>query len=415
MNLYCDLLITNVRLASMQDNGNPYGQIDDAAVAIKDGTIVSVGAEKDCPFSSNKKLNGNINNENVINGQGKWLTPGLIDCHTHLVYGGDRATEFEQRLQGVSYADISKAGGGIKSTVKATREASFDNLLASAIKRSKRLLEEGVTTIEIKSGYGLDLDTELKMLEVAKTVSEQLPLHVESTFLGAHALPIEYQDKADDYIDFVCNTVMPVVAKKRLASCVDVFCESIGFTTEQTRKVFETAKNHGLNVKGHVEQLTDQKGALLAAEFDALSVDHIEYLAEEDIPAIKQAGSVAVLLPGAFYYLNETQKPPIEALRHNNVPMAVATDLNPGSSPVASLLTAMNMASVLFGLTPEEALRGATINGAKALGLKGKGVIAQGMDADLCLWDIQHPSELVYAMNQHRPDTILIGGKNVSL
>ena len=430
MNLYCDLLIHNVQLASMQDNGNPYGHIDEAAVAIKDGIIVFAGAAKDCQYTIDKVVDGNnldknvidgnviegkVTNDQTIDGHGMWLTPGLVDCHTHLVYGGDRAMEFEQRLQGVSYADISKAGGGIKSTVKATREASFDSLLASAIKRTKRLLEEGVTTIEIKSGYGLDLETEIKMLQVAKAVSEQLPLNVESTFLGAHALPFEYQGRADDYIDFVCDTVMPVVTQKQLASCVDVFCESIGFTTEQTRKVFETAKNHGLNVKAHVEQLTDQKGALLAAEFGALSVDHIEYLAEQDIPVIKQAGCVAVLLPGAYYYLNETQKPPIEALRHNNVPMAVATDLNPGSSPVASLLTAMNMASVLFGLTPEEALRGATINGAKALGLTNKGKIAKGMDADLCLWDIQHPSELVYAMNQHRPETILIGGEYVHI
>lgn len=405
MDLDCDLLISNVHVASMQSNGLPYGQIQSAAVAIKDGTIIYAGPASECDYRSEKH----------IDGQGKWLTPGLVDCHTHLVYGGDRATEFEQRLQGVSYAEIAKAGGGIKSTVKATREASFDTLLASALKRAKRLLQEGVTSIEIKSGYGLDLDTELKMLQVAKAVANELPIHVETTFLGAHAVPLDYAERADDYVDFVCQKVMPQVAEQNLATCVDVFCESIGFSPEQTTKVFEAAKHHGLNIKAHVEQLTDQKGAVLAARYGALSVDHIEYLAVEDVPAIQQSGSVAVLLPGAFYYLNETQKPPIAALREHQVPMAVATDLNPGSSPLASLLTAMNMSSVLFGLTPEEVLRGTTVNGAKALGLSTKGAIAQNMDADLCLWDIQHPSELVYAIGQHTPEKIIIGGQCVNL
>lgn len=409
MDLYCDLLINNVQLASMSffddGSGQAYGCVDAGAVAIKDGTIVYAGPESECTYTG----------KSHIDGHGKWLTPGLVDCHTHLVYGGDRATEFEKRLQGVSYADIAKAGGGIKSTVKATREASFESLLQSAIKRAKRLLEEGVTTVEIKSGYGLDMDTEIKMLKVAKAVARQLPINVETTFLGAHAVPLEYLNRADDYVDFVCNQVMPVIAEQQLAGCVDVFCESIGFSREQTRKVFETAKRLGFQIKAHVEQLTDQKGAALAAEFAALSVDHIEYLAEEDIPTIKQSGSVAVLLPCAFYYLNESQKPPVAALREHKVPMAVATDLNPGSSPVASLLTAMNMSSVLFGLTPEEALKGATVNAAKALGLKNKGVIAKSMDADLCLWDIQHPSELVYAINQHRPELIIVGGERVSL
>lgn len=415
MNLYCDLLIKNVQLASMQDNGAPYGHFREATVAIQDGKLVYVGSGDDCAYLNSSLIDSPQTGTRLIDGQGKWLTPGLLDCHTHLVYGGDRATEFEQRLQGVSYADIAIAGGGIKSTVKATREASFDSLLTSALHRSKCLLKEGVTTVEIKSGYGLDLDTEIKMLEVAKALENQLPINVQTTFLGAHAVPAEYAGKADEYVDFVCRHVMPVVAEKQLASCVDVFCESIGFTPEQTRKVFTTAKELGLNVKAHVEQLTDLKGAVLAAEFDAQSVDHIEYLDEQDIPAIQQAGCVAVLLPGAFYYLNETQKPPVAALRNHNVPMAVATDLNPGSSPLASLLTAMNMSSVLFGLTPEEALRGTTVNAAKALGLANKGVIATGMDADLCLWDIQHPSELVYAINQHRPEMILVGGKHVEI
>ena len=403
MTVHCDILIHNATVATMHSGGLPYGQIDAAVVAIKDGTIVYLGSASDCHYHS----------EDTINGDGKWLLPGLIDCHTHLVYGGDRASEFEQRLQGVSYADIAKAGGGINSTVKATREASFESLLECALKRSKRLLAEGVTTVEIKSGYGLDLDTEIKMLRVAKQIAVELPMHVETTFLGAHAVPVEYAQRADDYLDFVCQEVLPTVAKQQLAGSVDVFCEAIGFSPAQTQRVFAAAQQHGLNIKAHVEQLSDLKGAVLAAAAGALSVDHLEYLAVEDIPAIQRAGSVAVLLPAAFYYLNETRKPPIAALRQHCVPMAVATDLNPGSAPLASLLTAMNMASVLFGLTPEEALRGATVNAAKALGLSKKGAIAEHMDADLGLWDIQHPSELVYAVNQHRPELIISGGRRV--
>ncbi|KXI29823.1 imidazolonepropionase [Paraglaciecola hydrolytica] len=394
MTQHCDVLIKQVKLASMQANGKPYGLIENASVAIKDGKIVGI-------FTENQRLPTADHN---VDGQDQWLLPGFIDCHTHLVYGGSRASEFEQRLLGVSYTDIAKQGGGIRSTVKATRAASQEQLLQSAIARAKRLAAEGVTCIEIKSGYGLDLDTEIKMLKVAKELEQHLDLSVITTYLGAHALPPEFNGKADDYIDFVCNEVMPQIAQQGLASAVDVFCEGIGFSPEQCEKVFVAAQRHGLKIKAHVEQLSDLKGALLAAEFNALSVDHIEYLAEQDVASLKASGTVAVLLPGAFYYLHETKKPPIVALRQHDIPMAVATDLNPGTSPIASILTAMNMASVLFALTPEEALRGATCHAAKALGLQThKGQIQVGFDADLCLWDIQHPVELVCGINQHRP------------
>lgn len=399
----CDLLIIHVTLASMQSNGEPYGRIDDAVLAIKSGKICYAGPASQCDFTADK----------TIDGKGCWITPGLIDCHTHLVYGGNRAEEFEQRLQGVSYAEIARRGGGIQSTVNATRNASKQELLDSAVKRATRLLEEGVTSIEIKSGYGLDEDTEKTMLKVAQQLADVLPINVVTTYLGAHTVPAEFKENPDAYVDFVCDTMIPMVAKQQLATCVDVFCESIGFSVVQSKRVFEAAKANGLDVKAHVEQLSDLQGAKLAAEFGALSVDHIEYLNPDDIPHIKQAGTAAVLLPGAFYFLNETKKPPINELRDHNVPMAIATDLNPGSSPLASLLTAMNMGCVLFSLTPEEALAGTTINAAKALGLANKGVLVEGNDADFCLWDIQHPAELAYGINQIRPQSVWVGGHSV--
>lgn len=401
----CDLIIDNVQLASMQPNGQRWGHIEQAVVAIDQGRIVYVGAKADCSYRGNKWLDG----------QQGWLTPGLIDCHTHLVYGGDRADEFEQRLQGKTYAEIARSGGGIQSTVRATRAASEEDLLNRAGARARRLLEEGVTTVEIKSGYGLDSTTEQAMLKVARQLGEQLPLSVRTTYLGAHALPPEY-DNSDSYIDFVCQHMIPLVAEKKLADAVDVFCESIAFSPAQCERVFQAAQQHNLAIKAHVEQLSDLKGAVLASRYRALSVDHIEYLQREDVAALKSAGTVAVLLPGAFYYLNESQKPPVDALRQQGVPIAVATDLNPGSSPLASLLTAMNMACVLFGLTPEEALRGTTSDAAKALGLEHqKGQIATGFDADLCLWPVAHPAELVYGINQIRPQHIWCKGEHVQL
>lgn len=399
---HCELLIKNVRVASMQDNKLPYGSIENAMLAISDGIIEYVG-ENSQAFTG----------EQCYDGQNRWLLPGLIDCHTHLIYGGNRATEFEQRLQGLSYTEIAQQGGGIQSTVNATRKASKAELLSSAIKRATRLVEEGVTCIEIKSGYGLDLDTEVKMLEIARELEQQLPVNIIATYLGAHTVPVEYKDKPDEYVAFICQQVIPEIARRKLAVAVDVFCESIGFSPRQCERVFIAAKQHGLGIKAHVEQLSDLKGAKLAADFGAWSVDHLEYLDPSDVAALKEADTVAVLLPGAFYFLNETKKPPVAALREHKVPMAVATDLNPGSSPLASLLTAMNMSSVLFGLTPEEALRGTTVNAAKALGLKNKGQIARGMDADLCLWDIEHPAELVYGINQNRPSAIWLGGQRV--
>lgn len=402
MTIQCDWLVKNVRIASMQDNGQPYGLLKQTSVAIKEGKILSLTNDP-----------SNYSPKHTLDGQQQWLLPGFIDCHTHLVYGGNRAAEFEQRLLGKTYAEIAQAGGGIQSTVNATRLASEQTLLTSAVKRAARLVEEGVTSIEVKSGYGLDLDTELKMLKVAKQIAEHLPVNIVPTYLGAHAVPKEHRDSPEDYVNFVCDVVIPQVAKQQLASCVDVFCESIGFTPKQCRQVFNAAKKHGLDVKAHVEQLSDLKGAKLAAEFGALSVDHIEYMLAEDVPSLKDSGTVAVILPGAFYYLHETQKPPIEALRKSKIPMAIATDLNPGSSPIASLLTCINMASVLFSLTPEEALLGVTVNAAKALKLNDKGCIDAGKDADLCLWDIEHPCELVYAVNQHRPSTKWLAGKQI--
>lgn len=403
--LQCDLIIENVQIASMQKNGVPYGALPYSALAIKDGKIFDIFNPATTNYSADETFNGNKN----------WLLPGLIDCHTHLVFGGDRSQEFEQRLKGQSYTDIAKQGGGIQSTVNATRAATKQELMKSALKRASRLADEGVTCIEVKSGYGLDLDTEIKMLEVAQEIAEHIPLTIVTTYLGAHALPLEYLTRPDDYIDFICDEVIPVIASRKLATFVDVFCESIGFNITQCQQVFETAKSHKLNIKAHAEQLSDMKGAKLAAKFGALSVDHIEYLAPADVPFIKQAGTVAVLLPGAFYYLNETQKPPLASLRENNIPIAIATDLNPGSSPIASLLTVMNMACVLFGLTPEEALLGVTVNAAKGLGLENKGCINQGMDADLCLWEINHPSALLYGINQHRPIAKWIGGSLAQL
>jgi len=385
----------------MQKNGNAYGMLADSSVAIKDGKVFSIFDDSETSYQSDIRYDG----------ENKWLLPGFIDCHTHLVYGGNRANEFEQRLQGKTYTEIAQQGGGIQGTVNATREASEQTLLSSAIKRAARLVEEGVTCIEVKSGYGLDLHTELKMLKVAKQISENLPVSIVTTYLGAHTVPKEYRSNPDDYVQFICDQVIPVVAKQRLATCVDVFCESIGFSPAQCRKIFEAAKAHALNVKAHVEQLSDLKGAKLAAEFGAISVDHIEYLDPKDIPVLQKSGTVAVLLPGAFYYLSETQKPPVAALRANQVPMAIATDLNPGSSPIASILTIMNMASVLFGLTPEEVLYGVTLHAAKALNLSNKGQVKTGMDADLCLWDIAHPAELVYGINQHRPSAKWFAGK----
>jgi len=393
------MLLTNLNAATMRDG---YGLIEDAAVLIADGKIEWAGPRTEAPKG----------HEEVDCG-GRLLTPGLVDCHTHIVYGGSRANEFEQRLTGVSYAEIAKAGGGIASTVRATRAAPEADLAASALKRLDALLAEGVTTIEIKSGYGLDRDTEIKMLRVARELAQWRPVDVVTSYLGAHALPPEFRENRAAYLSLVCNQVLPAVAREGLADAVDAFCEGIAFSVEETRRVFEAAKALGLPVKLHAEQLSNLGGAKMAAEFGALSVDHIEYLDQDGVDAIAASGTVAVLLPGAFYYLREKQAPQVATLRKAQVPIAVATDLNPGSSPVHSLLASMNMACVLFGLTPEEALSGVTRNGARALGLTDRGMIAAGLKADLVLWDAERPGDLAYPLGFNPLAAVIRNGELV--
>ncbi|WP_018624692.1 imidazolonepropionase [Kangiella aquimarina] len=389
-----DYLIHNVNIASMATHGD-YGIIENACLGVKSGVIEFIGTQEQLNAANELESNA----ETVINAHNQWLTPGLIDCHTHLVYGGNRANEFEMRLNGASYEEIAKAGGGILSSVRATRAATEQQLFETASKRLKSLLKEGLTTIEIKSGYGLDTETEIKMLKVARRLGKEFPVRVSTTFLGAHALPPEYKDRADDYIDLVCNEMLPTIAELELADAVDAFCENIGFSYQQTQKVFETAKQLGLPVKLHAEQLSDQSGAGLAADFDALSADHLEYLSQESIEKMAKSGTVAVLLPGAFYFLRETKLPPIQALRDKQVPMAIATDSNPGTSPAESLLLMLNMACTLFRMTPLESLQGVTINAAKALGLsKEIGTLEVGKKADMVLWDIDHPNQLSYQL-----------------
>ncbi|MEP7084911.1 MAG: imidazolonepropionase [Betaproteobacteria bacterium] len=395
-----DLLLRNVNLATM--SGESYGALGAAALAVADGRIAWLGRDDALPAQHSAA--------EEYSAGGQWLTPGLIDCHTHLVYGGNRAAEFEQRLNGASYSDIAKAGGGIVSTVKATRAASDDELFNQAARRLRALLAEGVTTIEIKSGYGLDAAHEAKMLRVARRLGRDFPVEVRTTFLGAHALPPEFAGRADAYIDVVCETMLPAIAGEGLADAVDVFCDNIGFSAAQTRRVFERARALGLPVKLHAEQLSDQGGAELAAEFHALSCDHLEFVSDAGIAAMARAGTVAVLLPGAFYFLRETRLPPVAKLREHNVPLAIATDCNPGSSPITSLLACLNMASTLFRMTPAEALTGVTRHAARALGLPDRGMLAVGMRADLALWDIGHPAELAYHLGYNPLSRIVRAG-----
>ncbi|GAA3549068.1 imidazolonepropionase [Zobellella aerophila] len=334
---------------------------------------------------------------------GALVTPGLVDCHTHLVFGGNRAGEFEARLEGKSYEEIARAGGGIISTVRATRAASEDELFEAAKPRLQALMADGVTTVEIKSGYGLSLEHELKMLRVARRLAAELPVRVQTTLLGAHALPPEYKEDADGYIELVCKEMIPAAAAEGLADAVDVFCENIAFSVEQCERVYAAAKEHGLAIKGHTEQLSNLGGSAAAARAGALSVDHVEYLDEAGVRALAEAGTVATLLPGAFYMLRETQLPPIELLRRYGVPMALATDANPGTSPMFSLKLMLNMACTLFRLTPVEALRGVTAHGARALGLQQQvGRLAPGLQADFCLWDTKNPAELAYSVGLPR-------------
>jgi imidazolonepropionase len=392
-----DLLLSNVHLATM-DNG--YGLLHDAALAIKDGRIAWIGARHDAPPAAREHDCG-----------GAWLTPGLIDCHTHIVHGGNRSDEWEARLNGASYEDIARQGGGIMATVRATRALDVDSLVAASLPRVKALLAEGVTTLEIKSGYGLALDAEERMLRAARRIGELLPVRVVTTFLGAHALPPEFAGRPDDYITDVCDVMLPALAEQGLVDAVDAFCERIGFTNAQTARVFEKAGVLGLPVKLHAEQLSDQGGAELVARHGGLSADHLEHLSEEGIAAMAQAGTVAVLLPGAYYYLRETTMPPIATLRAAGVPMAVATDCNPGTSPLTSLLLALNMACTLWRLTPQEALLGVTAHAARALGLQDEiGTLTVGKRADLALWNIARPADLAYAMGLNPCRAVIHGG-----
>lgn len=386
-----DKLWVNIHAATMVAKGTDgYGIIQNAALGIKDGKIAWIGPSTELPGAPEELSN------NVRDGRGKWITPAFIDCHTHLIYAGDRAAEFEQRLQGASYTEIAKAGGGILSTVRATRAATEQELYDAALARIKRLASEGVSTFEIKSGYGLDAETERKMLRVATRLRDELGLRLQRTFLGAHALPPEYTGRPDDYINLVCD-MLPALNREKLIDAVDGFCDNIGFSCAQVERVFQTAKSLGLPVKLHAEQLSNQHGAELAAHYKALSADHIEYLDEAGIKAMAAAGTVAVLLPGAFYFLRETQLPPIDLLRQYNVPIAIATDHNPGTSPTLSLLLMLNMACTLFRLTPEEALAGVTRHAARALGYQEIcGTLEGGKAADIALWDITHPRELCY-------------------
>ncbi|MDN0102649.1 MULTISPECIES: imidazolonepropionase [Yersinia] len=399
--IHCDSLWYGADIVTMC--GGKYHLIPQGAMAVTDGKIVWIGPHSELPaFSASRE----------VAYQGGLITPGLIDCHTHLVFGGDRSAEFEQRLNGVSYAEIAAKGGGIISTVKATRNTSEQQLLEQALFRLKPLLAEGVTCIEIKSGYGLDLESEMKMLRVARQLGELLPVTVKTTCLAAHALPPEFAGRADDYIDFVCHTIIPQVAAEGVADAVDAFCEHLAFSPAQVERVFLAAQQAGLPVKLHAEQLSALNGSTLAAKYHALSADHLEYVTESDVQAMAKAGTVAVLLPGAYYLLRETQCPPIELFRQYRVPMALASDANPGTSPALSLRLMLNMACTLFRMTPEEALAGVTCHAAQALGLQeSQGTLETGKLANWVHWSLSHPAELAYWLGGQLPATVVFQGE----
>lgn len=406
MNGLWDHLLLDCHLVTLTgDNG--YEAIEHGALAWRDGLIRFVGAMSDlseAPPALARK---------VESAHGALVTPGLIDCHTHLVFAGDRADEFERRLQGESYEVIARAGGGILSTVRATRVASEEELFAQSLPRARGLLADGATTLEIKSGYGLDIDTELKMLRVAKRIGAALGITVKTTLLALHALPPEYIDRRDDYVSKVCDDLLPAAKRENLADAVDAFCEGIGFTPDEVRRVFERARELGLPVKLHADQLSMLGGGGLAAEHQALSADHLECASERCIEAMAHAGTVAVLLPGSFYALRETRLPPIDMMRSNGVSMAVATDLNPGTSPLRSLRLAMSMACTLFRLTPQESLRGATVNAARALALSDRGRLEAGQRADCVVWDMREPAELCYWIGGSLTARVFAGGVEI--
>ena len=398
-----DRLLVDCNLATMDPAvPGPFGAIENGAIGIQDGRIVRVGRRTELAGYQARKVE-------PLNGA--WVTPGLVDCHTHLVFGGDRSAEFEQRLEGASYEDIARAGGGIASTVRATREATLEQLIDQSRPRLQALLKGGVTTVEIKSGYGLDIQTELKMLGAARALGQIEKVRVEPTLLALHALPPEYRERRDDYVRLAIESILPAVAERDLATSVDAYCEGIGFTPDEVRAYFEAAADLGLKIKLHAEQLSNSNGAALAAEYEALSADHLEHVDEAGVAAMARARMVAVLLPGAFYALKETRKPPIDLLRRYGVPMAVASDCNPGTSPFLSPTLALSMASTFFGLTPEEALAGMTREGARALGLDQEiGTIATGKSADLCVWRIGRPAELCYWIGLPGPERRIFAG-----
>jgi imidazolonepropionase len=394
-----ELLLTDARIATMRAGAADYGVIEDGAIAISNGKIAWIGPKSVLPdnaAASNRSLDG------------RWVTPALIDCHTHLIFAGDRSGEFEERLRGASYEDITRAGGGIMSTVRATRDASADALYAAALPRVQALAAEGVGTIEIKSGYGLNIESELKMLSVARQLGEATDVTIRTTLLAAHTVPPEYRDNADGYIDLICNELLPEVVAGNLADAMDAYCESIAFSQEQVARLFERAAALNLPVKLHADQLSDGGGAALAARFDALSADHLEYTSAAGVNAMAEAGAVAVLLPGAFLTLGETQLPPINTLREKNVPIAIASDCNPGTSPICSLRSAMMLATRLFRLTPEECLAGSTRVAARALGLDDRGTLEAGKRADIAIWNISHPRELAYWIGTPQLTTLML-------
>jgi imidazolonepropionase len=400
-----DRLLVDCNIATMDPAlEGPFGAIENGAIGIQDGRIVRVGRRTELAGYQATRV------EPL---HGAWVTPGLIDCHTHLVFAGNRAGEFEQRLEGASYEEIARAGGGIVATVRATREASLEELVEASRPRLRALMAGGVTTVEIKSGYGLDIETELKMLKAARALEASEPVRIERTLLALHALPGEFAGRREEFVRLAIESMVPAAADMGLANAVDAYCEGIGFTRDEVRALFEAARDHGLAIKLHAEQLSNLGGAALAADYGALSADHVEHLDEEGVAAMARAGTVAVLLPGAFYALRETKKPPIDLLRRYGVPMAVASDCNPGTSPVMSPSLMMSMACTLFGLTPEEALAGMTRAGAKALGLQDEaGTISAGKAADLCIWRIGRPAELSYWIGMPGPERRIVAGED---
>jgi imidazolonepropionase len=398
----CDAIWRNARLATLAVGASGLDEIDRGLIACLDGRILHAGPQAEAPSFDAPRIH---------DCEGRWVTPGLIDCHTHLVFAGDRAGEFERRLAGETYEAIAREGGGILSTVRATRAASRDELVEAALPRLDALIAEGVTTLEVKSGYGLTPEDEMKMLGAARELGRRRPVRIATTFLGAHAVPPEYKGNSEAYVDLLCGQMIPTIAREGLADAVDAFCETIAFSPAQVRRVFEAAKAAGLPVKIHAEQLSDQGGAALAAEFGALSADHLEHLGEAGVDAMARSGTIAVLLPGAYYFMRERQPPPIDALRRHHVPMALATDCNPGTSPLSSLLMALNMAATQFRMTVEECLVGVTRNAARALGLEAEvGTLEAGKRCDLAIWNIGRPAELVYWLGRNPLEARVWGG-----